>query len=225
MSENDTLEVMPRERAGKGAARAARRDGLIPAVIYGEKKPPVTINLKDNELRRKLSKSGFYTHLYDLSVQGKKERVLVRAVQFDPVTDFPIHVDFLRIGRDTMVTVQVPVHFKNEAAAPGLKEGGMLNIVRHDLALVCPADSIPDEVVIDLTGLELGDSVHISMVSLPEGVHSEITDRDFTIATIAAPSAIRAEAQEAQEAEGEEEAEREDEEPADEEESESKGEG
>lgn len=205
MSEIDTLAVTPRERAGKGAARAARREGLVPAVIYGQKQPPVTINLKDNELRRKLQKPGFFTHLYELAAPGGKERVLVRAVQFDPVTDIPIHVDFLRVGSGTTVNVQVPVHFANELASPGLKQGGVLNIVRHELGLVCPADAIPDEVVVDLTGLELGDSIHISMVTLPQGVTPEIADRDFTIATIAAPSAVRAEAKEAQREEDEEE--------------------
>ncbi|GAB5467845.1 MAG: 50S ribosomal protein L25/general stress protein Ctc [Rhodospirillales bacterium] len=212
MSEPNTLTVTPRERAGKGAARAARREGLIPAVIYGDKKPPIPVNLSFHEINLKLHKPGFYTTLYDLKVGSKKERVLARAVQFDPVKDFPIHVDFLRIAKGATVTIQVPVHFINEEESPGLKQGGVLNIVRHEIGLVCPADAMPDSVTVDMTGLELGDSVHISMVTLPEGAEPEISDRDFTIATIATPSAVRSEAEEAQaddeeEGEGEEAAE------------------
>lgn len=205
MSDNQNLIVTPRERAGKGAARAARREGLIPAVIYGDKKPPVTINLDYNEIFQRLHRPGFYTTLYELKVGAKKERVLARDVQFDPVRDKPMHVDFLRVAKGATVTVQVPVNFINEEESPGLKEGGVLNVVRYEIGLNCPVDSIPDFLEIDLTGLELMDSVHISTVTLPEGVEPEISDRDFTIATIAAPSAVRSEAQEAQEAlEGEE---------------------
>ncbi len=200
MSETQTLIVTSRERAGKGAARAARREGLIPAVIYGDKRPPVTINLNYNEIWQRLHRPGFYTTLYDLEVGGEKERVLARDVQFDPVRDVPMHIDFLRVGAGATVTVQVPVHFVNEEASPGLRQGGVLNIVRHEIGLVCPVDSIPDVIEIDLTGLELTDGVHISMVTLPAGVEPEISDRDFTIATIAAPSVVRSEAQEAQEA-------------------------
>ena len=207
MSDTQTLTVMPRERAGKGAARAARREGLIPAVIYGDKHPPVTINLNYREVFLRLHRPGFYTTLYDLKVGGKTERVLARDVQFDPVRDFPIHVDFLRISKGATVTVQVPVNFVNEDDAPGLKQGGVLNVVRYEIGLVCPADAIPDRLEIDLTGLELGDSVHISAVKLPEGVEPEISDRDFTIATVAAPSALRSEAREDREGETEAEAE------------------
>ncbi|MEO1191393.1 MAG: 50S ribosomal protein L25/general stress protein Ctc [Pseudomonadota bacterium] len=212
MSDPVSLTVTPRERAGKGAARAARRDGLLPAVIYGDKRPPVPVNLSYHEVFLKLHKPGFYTTLYDLKVGSKKERVLARAVQFDPVKDVPIHVDFLRVAKGATVTIQVPVAFINEEAAPGLKEGGVLNVVRHEIGLVCPADAMPDTLEVDLTGLQLGDSVHISAVTLPEGSEPEISDRDFTIATIAVPSAVRSEAEDAAEGEeGEAEAEGEEE--------------
>ncbi len=209
MSETHSLIVTPRERAGKGAARAARREGLIPAVIYGDKRPPVTINLNYNEVFQKLHRPGFYTHLYELAVDGGTERVLARDVQFDPVRDTPIHVDFLRVGKGATVTVNVPVHFVNEEASPGLKQGGVLNVVRHEISLVCPADNIPETIEIDLTGVELAASIHVSMVKLPQGAEPEISDRDFTIATIAAPSAVRSEALEAKEAAEEEEEEEE----------------
>ncbi len=204
MPDSESLIVTSRERAGKGAARAARREGLIPAVIYGDKRPPVTINLNYHEITQRLQKIGFYTTLFDLKVGNKSERVLARDVQFDPVKDFPIHVDFLRITKGAKVTVQVPVRFINEEESPGLRQGGVLNVVRYEIGLVCPADNIPDEVVVDVTGMELTDSIHISQVTLPEGVEPEISDRDFTIATVGAPSAVRSEAQEAQEAREEE---------------------
>ncbi len=204
MPDSESLIVTPRERAGKGAARAARREGLIPAVIYGDKRPPVTINLSYHEISQRLHKIGFYTTLFDLKVGSKRERVLARDVQFDPVKDVPIHVDFLRIAKGAKVTVQVPVRFINEEESPGLKQGGVLNVVRYEIGLVCPADNIPDEIEIDLTGMELSDSIHISQVNLPDDVEPEISDRDFTIATIGAPSAVKSEAQEAQEAREEE---------------------
>lgn len=204
MSDTNTLIVTPRERVGKGTARAARREGLIPAVIYGDTRPPVTINLSYHEIFQKLHRPGFYTTLYDLKVGGKKERVLARDVQFDPVRDTPMHIDFLRIAKGATVTVQVPVSFINDEESPGLKQGGVLNVVRHEIGLVCPADNIPDLLEVDLTGQELGASIHISLVTLPGGVEPEISDRDFTIATIAAPSAVRSEAQETQESDEEE---------------------
>ncbi len=214
MSDNQSLIVTPRDRAGKGAARAARREGLIPAVIYGDKKPPVSINLDYNEVFQKLHRPGFYTTLYELKVGSKKERVLARDVQFHPVRDTPMHVDFLRVAKGATVTVQVPVSFINEEECPGLREGGVLNVVRYEIGLVCPADNIPDTLEIDLTDVNLGDSVHISTIALPDGVEPEISDRDFTVVTIGAPSAVRAEALEAAEAAAEEAAEFEDEDEA-----------
>src|SRR5690606_9155235 len=184
MAEVHSLKVGARDRAGKGAARAARRAGLVPAVIYGEKQPPELITVEPRELFREVSKSGFYVTLFDLDLNGKKQRVIPRDVQFDPVSDRPIHADFMRVGAHTRLTVNVPVHFRNQEAAPGIKRGGVLNVVRHEIELVVSPENIPQSIDIDLTGLEIGDGIHISMVKLPEGVRPLIADRDFTIATI-----------------------------------------
>lgn len=200
MAEVQSLKVSPRERAGKGAARAARRAGLVPAVVYGDKQPPHLVTVDPKELGRQINRSAYYVTLFDIDVDGKKQRVIPRDVQFDPVTDRPIHADFMRVNANTKLNVNVPVHFRNHEAAPGIKRGGVLNIVRHDIELVCSPDNIPQSIDIDLTGLEIGDGIHISMISLPEGVRPYIADRDFTIATVAAPSAIRMEAQEAAQA-------------------------
>src|SRR3546814_6904947 len=162
MSEVISLEALPRARAGKGAARQTRRDGRVPGVIYGNKQDPVMISLDPKNLVRLLHKSGFYATLFDVQLDGAKHRVLARDVQFDPVSDKPLHVDFLRVASDTKVHVEVPVVFRNELASPGLKRGGVLNIVRHEIELICAADSIPHELVFDLTGLDIGDSIHIS---------------------------------------------------------------
>ncbi len=200
MSEISKLSAEPRERAGKGAARAARRAGRVPGVIYGAKKDPVLITLDPQDLRREISGGGFFATLFDVEVGGGNERVLPRDMQLHPVTDRPIHVDFLRVRRDTQINVMVPVVFLNEEESPGLKRGGVLNVVRYEVEVSCQADAIPPQLEIDLTGRDIGDSAHISEVTLPEGVQPTITDRDFTIATIAAPSVIREEAAEAAEA-------------------------
>jgi len=176
-----------RERAGKGAARAVRRAGLLPGVIYGAKKAPEHVAFKPQELLPELNKSAFFTNLYDVKLDGTSERVLVRDVQFDPVSDRPLHVDFMRVEANTRVTVNVPVVFDNEAASPGIKRGGVLNIARHVIEFVCLAGQIPHEIRVDLTGLDIGDSVHISAVKLPEGVRPTIR-RDFTVASVAAPT-------------------------------------
>jgi len=205
MSDTIALPAELRERVGKGAARAVRRAGRVPAVIYGDRKDPVTISLDPRDVDRELHSPGFFATLYDLEVGGKKHRVLPRDVQLDPVSDRTVHVDFLRVAQDTEVTVNVPVNFVNDEESPGLKRGGVLNIVRHEIEFSCRADAIPQQIEIDLTGLDIGDSVHISMIQLPEGVTPTITDRDFTVATVAAPSAVKAEAAEEQAAaEGEE---------------------
>jgi large subunit ribosomal protein L25 len=195
MSEVHSLEAMPRARAGKGAARQTRRDGRVPGVIYGNKQDPVMISLDPKALMRELHKSGFFATLFDLQLDGGQHRVLPRDVQFDPVTDKPIHADFLRVSADTKVHVNVPVVFQNEPASPGIKRGGVLNIVRHEIELICAADKIPHELRFDLTGLDIGDSLHISAITLPEGVVPAIGDRDFTVATIVAPSAQKADAE------------------------------
>ena len=206
MSDTIALPAEPRERVGKGAARAVRRAGRVPAVIYGDRKDPLTISLDPRDVDRELHRPGFFATLFDVEVGGKKHRVLPRDVQLDPVSDRTVHVDFLRVAQDTEVTVNVPVNFLNDEESPGLKRGGVLNIVRHEIEFSCRADAIPQQIEIDLTGLDIGDSVHISMIQLPDGVIPTITDRDFTIATVAAPSAVKAEAAEEQAAaaEGEE---------------------
>ena len=191
MSEALNLPAEARERAGKGASRALRRDGRTPAVIYGGKEEPTLIHVEQKELVKQLGTGHFMNSIVNIEIGGKTVRTLPKDVAFHPVTDRPLHVDFLRMTGDSMVTVQVPVVFINEDASPGLKKGGVLNIVRHELDLICDADKIPSEIVIDVTGKDVGDSIHISEVTLPKGVTSAITDRDFTIATLVAPSALK----------------------------------
>jgi large subunit ribosomal protein L25 len=193
MSEALTLPAETRERAGKGASRALRREGRVPAVVYGGNEQPLAIHVEEKELRRQLGTGHFFNSVVAVSVGGQTVRTLPKDVAFHPVTDRPLHVDFLRVSKDAKVTVAVPVVFVNEDASPGLKRGGVLNVVRHDLELVCEADRIPDDITIDVTGLDVGDSIHISQVNLPPGSASAITDRDFTIATIVAPSALKSE--------------------------------
>jgi large subunit ribosomal protein L25 len=202
--ESYELEAEAREQVGKGAAREVRRNGRVPAVIYGDKQPPLSISLPYKEVFMKIHGGGFMTTIATINVGGKKIQVLPKDYQLDPVRDFPMHVDFLRVSKNTVVTVDIPVHFVNEDDAPGIKRGGVLNIVRHHVEASCPANSIPEFIEIDLTGLDIGDSVHISAVTLPKNVTPTITDRDFTIATIAAPAALRSEEDEAAEAEAEE---------------------
>ncbi len=197
MSEQLTLPAEARDRAGKGASRALRRDGRVPAVVYGEKKEPLSIHVEEKLLSKMLSTGHFMNSVVMIDFQGKPNRTLPKAVDFHPVTSRPIHVDFLRIGEHTKVTVAVPVRFDNDEESPGLKRGGVLNVVQHELELVCDAAHIPNEIHIDLTGLEIGDSVHISEVKLPDGVTPYNTDEDFTVATIVAPSAMKAEEEEA----------------------------
>ena len=202
MSEQLTLPAETRERAGKGASRALRRDGRVPCVIYGDKKEPVAFHVEEKLLAKMLSTGHFMNSVIMIDIKGTPNRTLPKDVQFHPVSSRPIHVDFLRIGEHSQVHVNVPVRFDNEEASPGLKRGGVLNIIQHDLELICDAAEIPDEIHIDLTGLDIGDSIHISEVQLPKGSKSAIEDRDFTVATVVAPSAMKAEeAEEAAEAE------------------------
>ncbi len=194
------LKAEARELVGKGSAREVRRNGKVPAVIYGDKQPPLAIALSYKEVYYKIHGGGFLTTVATIDVGGKKIQVLPKDFQLDPVRDFPMHVDFLRIGKDTQVNVNVPVHFINHEQSPGLKRGGTLNVVRHEVEFHCPANAIPDAITVDLTGIDIGDSVHISAVKLPEGVKPVISDRDFTIATVAGSSAMRSEADETAEA-------------------------
>ena len=193
MSDTLTLPAETRDRAGKGASRALRRHGRVPAVVYGNNEAPASIHVEEKELVRQLGTGHFFNSIVEIEIGGKKVRTLPKDVAFHPVNDRPLHADFLRISKDHKVHVEVPVVFENEAASPGLKRGGVLNIVRHELELVCDPERIPDSIHIDVTGLEVGASIHISHVKLPEGSTSAITDRDFTIATIVAPSGLRSE--------------------------------
>lgn len=193
MTDTIQLAAEARARAGKGTARATRRAGRIPAVVYGGKQPPVMISVEERELTRLLHRPGFFTHLFDIRLDGQTHKALARDVQMDPVKDRPIHVDFLRVTEASTITVEVPVVFLNQDKSPGLKIGGTLNIVRHAVEVSCRADSIPESIVVDLAGVGINQSVHISAVSLPAGVTPTITDRDFTIATVVAPSGLKSE--------------------------------
>ena len=190
MADITVLAATAREMVGKGSARAIRREGRVPAVIYGDGKAPIAISIERKKLVRDMSTGNFLTTIYDVKVGTESNRVLPRDVQLHPVTDIPEHVDFLRIGANTTVAVEVTVEFINEDDCPGLRAGGVLNVVRYAIEVLCRPDLIPNSIVVDLAGTELGDSLHISAVSLPDGVTPTITDRDFTIATIAAPTAV-----------------------------------
>jgi len=192
MSETLTLSAETRDRAGKGASRALRREGRTPAVIYGGNEAPVAIHLEEKALNKALGTGHFFNSVVELTVDGQTLRTLPKDVAFHPVSDRPLHADFLRISKDSVVHVDVPVAFINEAKSPGLKKGGILNVVRHELEMICSPDSIPDDIIVDVSGYEVGDSIHISAVTLPAGVKPAI-DRDFTIATIVAPSSLKSE--------------------------------
>jgi large subunit ribosomal protein L25 len=194
MPEIITLSAELRDRAGKGAARATRRAGRVPGIVYGGEREPTPISLEPRELSRALARRGFLATLVDLKIDGSVQRALPREVQYHPATDKPLHIDFMRVAATTRVTVTVPVVFINHEQSIGLRRGGILNIVRHGIDLNCPVDGIPDQLVVSLSGLDIGDSVHISAVVLPEGCRPTITERDFTIASIAASSAVREEA-------------------------------
>jgi large subunit ribosomal protein L25 len=196
MSEQLTLPAEARERAGKGASRALRREGRVPAVVYGEKTEPLSIHVEEKLLTKMLHTGHFMNSIVMVDVAGKATRTLPKAVDFHPVTSRPIHVDFLRIGEHAQVHVNVPLRFINDEESPGLKRGGVLNAVLHELELICDAAEIPEEIVIDLTGLEIGDTIHLSAVRLPAGAKSAKDDPELTVATIVAPSAMKAEEEE-----------------------------
>ena len=193
MAENKVLKAQARNGVGKGAAREARRQGLVPAVIYGDKKPPVTVSVAYKDALKFIYAGGFKSHVLDLDVDGTVHKVIPRDYQLDVVMDQPLHIDFLRVSGNSTLHVEVHVNFINEEASPGLKRGGTLNVVRHTVEVIAPANAIPEEITVDLTGTDIGDSLHISTVKLPKGVKPAITDRDFTIATIVAPSALKSE--------------------------------
>src|SRR5262245_9820765 len=191
MATTSKVIAKKRDRAGKGGARSSRRDGLIPAVIYGDKQPPMMIAVEPKSVEREMHKEGFFNHRLQIDVDGQAYDVLPRDVQVDPVTDKPLHLDFLRIGPDSIITVQVPVHFKNEGQAPGIKRGGVLNVVLHEITVRTKPATIPEYFEVDLTGLEIGHSVHLSALSIPDGVRVVTRDRNATVASIAAPTGVR----------------------------------
>ena len=197
MSDANKLEAQARDRVGKGAARELRRNAMVPAVIYGDKKPPLGIALSHKEVTMRVHGGGFMTNILSIDVDGETHQVLPKDYQLHPVTDQVMHVDLLRVSRRTVVTVEIPVNFINEATCPGLKAGGVLNVVRHTVEVNVPATSIPEGFEIDLEPFNVGDSINISAVDLPEDVEPTITDRDFTIATIATPAALRSESDDA----------------------------
>jgi len=202
MSENAVLIADTRDRVGKGTSRALRREGRTPAVIYGDKKDPVSISLETKEIMKAIMRDAFLSTVYTVEVGSTKHNVLPRDLQLDPVKDTPIHIDFLRVSAKSQIAVMVVVVFLNEEECVGLKRGGVLNVVRHEIEMMVPAGNIPESIEIDLLEYDIGDSVHISEVKLPDGCEPTISDRDFTIVTIASPT-VEAEPEE-EEAEGEE---------------------
>jgi large subunit ribosomal protein L25 len=189
----ESIRAEARDRAGKGAARATRRTGRVPAVIYGDKKEPTLISLDPKELDRLVHKKAFFATLLDVDIAGTKHRVLPRDVQFDPIFDKALHADFQRVNKDAKIHVNVPVVVKNETQAPGIKRGGVLNLVRHEIEFLCSPDNIPQQVVVDISGLDIGGSIHISQVELPQGATPTSREANFTVVTIGAPSGLKAE--------------------------------
>ena len=190
MAQATLLAAELRQGTGKGAARATRRAGRVPAVIYGNKEASVLISIDPLDLLQQLKGPGFFARVFEIEIGGEKHRVLARDLQVDPVTDRPIHVDFMRFSETTRLSIDVQVIFENHEESPGLKRGGVLNVVRHTIEMRCKPDSIPESITVDLTGLDIGDSVHISALEVPEDVELAVADRDFTIATIAAPTIL-----------------------------------
>ena len=190
MRETQELRAEPRSGTGKGPAFQMRKQGLVPGVIYGGDAEPENVSLDFRVLERHVETGTFLTTLFMLEVGGKKTRVLPRALQVDPVSDRPVHVDFMRLTQGAKVRIAIPVHFKNQGESPGLKRGGVLNIVQHEIDLLCPADAIPDTIEVDLTGLDIHDSIHISSIELPQGLKPIIRGRDFTVCSIVAPTSV-----------------------------------
>ena len=180
------LDVTVRDETGTGAAREARRNGLVPGVVYGGDEDPRAVAVKMNEVLKALNSGDFLGSMIELSHEGKKQKVFTKDVQFHPVTDFPMHVDFYRVTNKTIIDVEVPVTFVGEDASPGMKRGGVLNVVRYAIEVSCPAGDIPEGFEADVSALEIGDALNISDITLPKGVKPTITDRDFTIATVVA---------------------------------------
>jgi len=193
MTHKNTLTAELRDKAGKGVARDIRRTGKVPAVIYGDKKSPVMITLSAKDLVKPLNDLAFFNSICDLKVGKDSFMTIPRDVQLDPISDRPIHLDFLRVGKGTVLDLEIPVHFTNEEASVGIKRGGVLNVVHHTITLRCSPDNIPENIIIDISGLDIGDSVHLDQVKLPAGVKPIISEDDLTIATLVAPSAMKSE--------------------------------
>ena len=187
MSDITQIDATMRSRVGKGSARAARRAGKIPAVIYGDKQAPLSIEMEARVIRKVIHEPGIFGRLLNINIDGKNNTVLTRDIQMHPVSDEPLHMDMLRVGASSTVSVAVPVEFINHELSPGLKIGGVLNVVRFEVELNCPAGDIPEKITVDLDGIKIGDSIHISAITLPEGATPTITDRDFTVATLQSP--------------------------------------
>ena len=187
MSDITQIDATMRSRVGKGSARAARRAGKIPAVIYGDKQAPLSIEMEARVVRKVIHEPGIFGRLLNINIDGKDNTVLTRDIQMHPVSDEPLHMDMLRVGASSAVSVAVPVEFINHELSPGLKIGGVLNVVRFEVELNCPAGDIPEKITVDLDGIKIGDSIHISAIPLPEGATPTITDRDFTVATLQSP--------------------------------------
>ncbi|UGV25422.1 50S ribosomal protein L25/general stress protein Ctc [Rhodopseudomonas boonkerdii] len=188
------FKATARPVSGKGAARAERRAGRIPAVIYGDNKPPLAISVDDKELRQRINAGRFLTTIFDIELDGKKHRVIPRDFHLDPVKDFPIHVDFFRLGEGATIRVSVPLHVNGAEVAPGVKRGGTINIVAHTIELEAEADSIPQYLEVDVSTLDIGSSLHITDVKLPKGVKTLARDADMTLVTIVPPSGYGEEA-------------------------------
>jgi large subunit ribosomal protein L25 len=190
MANRVAIEAEARPRAGKGAARATRREGRVPGVIYGAKQAPTLISLEPKAVLKELHRGGWQSRLYEINVGGELTRALIRDVQYHPVTDLPEHVDFQRLATGELIRVSVPVHFDNELASPGIKRGAVLNVVRHTVEVSADPDSIPERFNADLTGLDFNDTVRWSNLTGTEGTRPAITDRDFVIATVSPPAKI-----------------------------------
>ncbi|MCW5699843.1 MAG: 50S ribosomal protein L25/general stress protein Ctc [Rhodospirillales bacterium] len=202
MSESVSLAAEKRERVGKGGARATRRAGRVPAIIYGGQQDPVAISLDPTELHKQLRGPGFFSRVFELNVAGQKHRVLARDLQHHPINGRPLHVDFMRFSATTMVDVDIEVVFENEEECPGLKKGGVLNVVQHSISVSCLAGQIPQSIAIDLSGLDIGDGIHLKDIALPEGVKPTTDDMEAAIVIVAAPTVAAAEEEEEGEEEG-----------------------
>ncbi|MDB9985892.1 50S ribosomal protein L25/general stress protein Ctc [Pelagibacterales bacterium] len=191
MAKENKLSIEIRDSTGKSAVKKIIAAGKIPSILYGLKEKPLTISINRMTVQKELKAGGFLTKIFSLDMDGKVSLAIPRDVQFHPISDLPVHVDFLRLGADSKVLVDIPTIFINHELSPGLKKGGVLNIVRRTVQINCPANNIPEEIVFDLEGLEIGDAIHISATKLPEGAEPTITDRDFTIGTVAAPTVVK----------------------------------